>query len=292
MTIIKCMNKFSEYYDDIASIIKFLEKTHPIEVLFAAIIGSIAMDLDNTASDVDMFLIFKKKEAFSVDLETTYQKSSHSRMFDIFWVDCELLNYPTPLAEKLNVSYFSLTPTRLNHHKTFDYTCLPGENNCKISSFIADVLFCNKIYDAKAFLGNHINQLTPLLSIYDFCKNRYVSACGRLEKYLIEKGAVRLRSYLYTLHEIFSVEHALQSKDLPPVHFRELLHTCNDNNIYRILEEYYYLNKQDNGKEKVLIDPNEELNYYIAQHLDRIKPQMINQYHAKQKEFFDVKVVY
>lgn len=204
----------------------------------------------------------------------------------------DVSNCNMPYSEFANKKLMIAGDTFLNHG-LFDYNVLPGENSCKLASVFSDMCYYGngKITDKYGIIKNDWNELKATLRIYDFCKRRFVSVKGRLDNYMIESGNVRLRSYLYSLNELRTIEEVLRTGELPQPIFIKSISQVADQQVREIAANYYEINAKGTiSKENSLIDPNHILNEYIAERLEFIRSKLLALYNNNRNATFDITI--
>ena len=283
--VVSEISESSPYYKVIWDAAHFLTKRFPITICFAGLVGSIGYELGNATSDYDVVVFYESKDREErEEIHTSFVDDIEMNNAHFKCVDMEAL-----ILDKGDGTKYCCLPNYLRLHENFDYDMLPGKRNCKVRSVITETLFCQKLFDKNNYLKNNLSALSSQLTIYDFIKRQYISAQGRLTRYMNGEQA-RLRSYLYTARDLFAVEHILTNKEFPPLDFLELTARCSDGSVRDKLREMYHINKADIRKEELIIKPIERLNLYFFEKLNTLRPKIINYYAHGRTDVFDIKI--
>jgi hypothetical protein len=277
------IKKENKYHDIIKKALQILENEYVINVCFSGLVRSIPADLNTKESDLDMFVFYDGKEDNLMSCSTEI----NNVQVETNLINIKLLNYISFTNDELKKYFPSFKDSFLDFRKNFNYTILSGEENCKLSSLVTRLIFNRHIWDDNGFINLNYDLIKNQLLFYDFIKCLYIWAEGRLYNYLSGDN-IQLRIYLYTIHEILTIDQILKTKCLPPVAFLELLETCDNQYIYDEMIKYYHINKQSVDKFKVLISENDKLNAYISTKLNEFRPQIDDIYKNNRDMLFQI----
>lgn len=293
MKTVRCLDSTSRYFSGVEAAIKMLEQKYPVDVKFAAAIGSIAMGLDNNSSDLDLYLVFSTEHE-PIGIVDICEQCFFGTNIDLFLVDQRLLsrNVASLPYDKLVNEYGNIMPNSLQYNGIFNYDFLPGADNCKLTAFIAELCFAGMLFDNTCYLAKNISKLTHLMNKYSFLKRRFISVYGRLANYMTEPGNVILRSYLYSVYEVLTMQNMLEFDEMPSRNFDVLLKTCDNNDVRSAVTELFHLNKSNDAKEKHLIDPITLLNSYISSKLKEMKPKLIEIFNNHREDVVNIAIQY
>ncbi|MGH1448997.1 MAG: hypothetical protein ACRBBM_06155 [Pseudomonadaceae bacterium] len=294
----RCANPDLQEQVDIA--IEKMEKYCSIRILAYSLMGSIPLGMGNASSDYDLLALYEPQgiitpEQYGV-INNKNQLSGVAHVagqVNLLLVDVELCSLP--FANMPEDVFFESYPHHLNtltvHDPKFNVGVIAGHNSPKVASIFSDMFYYGEgvVTDRFGIIRSRFPKMKRLLRVYDFCNRRFVTTHGRLHHYLIEKGNVRLRTYLQSINDILAIEYALDHRDLPPPNVSFMLSHLDDSEVLGIARRYIEINSDTTcEKEKLLIDPNEVLNRWISGRLRHSSERLLELYSQSREVLFDI----
>ncbi len=293
----KCANP--DLQEQIDSIIEQMEKRCSVRILGYSLMGSIPLGMGNASSDHDLLALYEPQgELSSGQYDILNNKAPLGALHiagevNLLLADFELCS--PRFADMPEAEFLRSCPQHLNsltvHDCLFDIGVIPGDNSPKVASLLSDMFYYGEgvVTDRFGTLRARFSEMQGLLRIYDFCKRRFVTNHGRLQHYLIEKGNVRLRTYLQSINDILAIEYALAHREIPPANVSVMLSHLDEIEVLEIARHYVEINRSTtHEKEKLLIDPNRALNHWISTRLENIKGRLQGLYTKERGLLFDV----
>lgn len=279
-----------------------IESFFPVKVLGYSLIGSVPLGMGNCTSDYDVVAVYEASSEICLeDYELLKSDSVFFRktkcagevnillldfkIFDSFFIDMHI--------DELHINYPQYVNTLTSHDRRFSNLVLPGDNSSKLASIFTDMFYYGNgvIVDPHGFFAKNFTRMTGLLTVYDYCKRRYVTTLGRLNCYLRVEGGVRLRTYLQSFSDILALEYALYNSRIPFPDIVGMLDMIDDSQVESIVRDYLFINNNSLlPKERLLVSPNFYLNNWISARLEGVKSDLEELYFLNKKHFFDFEV--
>lgn len=276
----------------IESTLDEIQKKYKVTVLFGSIIGSRSMNLNNNTSDLDFYLIFENSRH-----NNNHNRNQKQKDITINWLfppDIEIIskyiqyNRKDKLKTKIDFVCFeiyrvldSVNDYISNNTKFPTYYYKKGISNDDGQFLIYRILSSDYLWDRKYIKKNYekLKKTFVKINILDYYFTR---ARGNLDNYLQDER-VRVRKYLYTLHEIYCIKWILTYNSIPPLDFYELYKEFANNVISRKIEFLLEINKGNYNsqyssisKENLIIEQDTHLYNYIENELNMISEQIKN----------------
>ena len=293
----KCANP--DLQEQIDSVIERMEKNCSVRILGYSLMGSIPLGMGNASSDHDLLALYEPqgtltREQYDILNNKAPSEALHvAGQVNLLLADVELCS--PRFADMPEVELLRSCPQHLNsltvHDRLFDIGVIPGDNSPKVASLLSDMFYYGEgvITDRFGIIRARFSEMQGLLRVYDFCKRRFVTTYGRLQHYLVEKGNVRLRTYLQSINDILAIEYALAHREVPPANVLVMLRYLDDMEVLEIARSYVEINSGTTcGKEELLIDPNITLNQWISTRLENIKERLLDLHAQKRDLLFDM----
>ncbi len=248
------------------------------------------MNLDNSTSDLDFYLIYESHK--------NNNKSQIKKNEKINWlfspnVDIMSRSINYNKRDKLNVKidFACYEICRVLdevkkygvYNKNFPtYNYRNGISNDDGQFLIFRILSSDYLWDNNYIQSNYekLHNTFIRINILDYYFTR---AKGNYDNYLAQRK-VKVRKYLYTLHEIYCMKWILKYNTMPPMNFQDLHHEFID---YNICEEIYKLFQINKGnmldhkksilgmeKESLNIEKDDKLNKYIENEINKINVEI------------------
>lgn len=296
--IAKCANPDLQAQVDAA--IERMEKHCSVRILGYSLMGSIPLGMGNASSDHDLLALYEPQVTLSpeqydiLNNKVPLSGALHvAGQVNLLLADVELCS--PKFADMPETEFFRSCPHHLNsltvHDRAFDVGVIPGDNSPKVASLFSDMFYYGEgvVTDRFGSIRACFSEMKAQLRVYDFCKRRFVTTHGRLQHYLVEKGNVRLRTYLQSLNDILAIEYALARREVPPANVSVMLGHLDDAEVLEIARRYVEINSGTMWeKEKLLIDPSEVLNRWISNRLGHIRERLLELHAHNRNLLFDV----
>lgn len=280
--------------------IEQMERHCPVRVVCYSLMGSIPLGMGNASSDYDLLAFYQAQGAITptqydiINNKTPLLGAAHiAGQVNLLLADSELCSLK--FIDMPEAAFSQAYPHHLNsltvHDRAFDIAVVPGNTSPKVASIFSDMFYYGNgvLTDRLGSVRDNFSQMKQFLRIYDFCKRRFVTTYGRLQHYLVEKGNVRLRTYLQSINDILAIEYALDRRDVPPADVSVMLNYLDDVQVLEIARRYVEINRSTTtAKEKLLLDPNLILNQWICERLERIRPRLLDLYPRRADALFNV----
>ncbi|WP_060481437.1 nucleotidyltransferase domain-containing protein [Pseudomonas sp. NBRC 111119] len=277
-----------------------MERECPVRILYYSLMGSIPLGMGNASSDYDLLAVYQPRAALTaaqydiINNKTPLLGAAHiPGEVNMLLADNAL--FSPAFMEMPEAMLIQAYPQHLNtltvHDRAFDIAVLPGDNSPKAASIFSDLFYYGNgvLTDRQGTLRRDFSTLKRCLRVYEFCKRRYVTTYGRLQHYLVKPGNVRLRTYLQSINDLLAIEYALDHRDIPAPDISVMLEHLDDAQVLETARRFLTVNAQANtAKEKLLIDPDDVLNRWIAGRLARIKPRLLALYPHRSEVLFEV----
>lgn len=294
----KCANP--DLQEQVDAAIERMERHCPVRILGYSLMGSIPLGMGNASSDHDLLALYEPQGTLSpeqydvLNNKVLLSGALHvAGQVNLLLADIELCS--PRFADMPEAEFSRSCPHHLNsltvHDRAFNVGVIPCDNSPKVASLFSDMFYYGEgvVTDRFGSIRARFSEMKGLLRVYDFCKRRFVTTHGRLQHYLVEKGNVRLRTYLQSLNDILAIEYALAHCEVPPPNVSLMLSHLDDAEVLAIARCYFEINSgTTREKEKLLIDPNGVLNQWISNRLGHIRERLL-ELHAQNRDLlFDV----
>lgn len=265
----------NEYVQIQKTLLKF-EKEYQLEVLIAALGGSLSIGTHNSLSDCDIYVIYHHPE------NKILPRKLHcytANMHEIHIISCSEQEIVEALQKYTAVShsypsYLNRTEdeVRLNHQLSM-YEREDYPRTLVFYTLMADV-----IWTFQTPIDEIYQKFKCGLTVSDVLDFYYTKAYGNYEHFLISEDIVLARKYITTIQEILYCRWLYEKKTIPPMDVCALMSVYKDTLPHKInkeIEAIFQINKSTKkDKFKKFVPASDSLNQYIHEWLQIMKENL------------------
>ncbi len=262
--------------DDISQVLENsigrIEKEIEYKILFGAVGGSYSLGLQNSSSDIDLYLILDSDEIWNVFEKKIgiYIHGKHRA------IDCICVSYQEMIREiKKYINKPKQYPTVLfrNEEEKKDNI---GKKDIERLDFKRSILFRILLSDKiinKGVAQIKFREFKDGMKIADIIDYHYTRIYGNYHEKIINNDFIPVRKYLYTVHEICTCMYLMYNKGKPPMNMIALIDSVLSDVLLKDRIYKLYEKNRDTLKNKreELTKKDEFLNQFILKSMEEIE---------------------